>query len=225
MQITEDKTEFSISSTQVRGVVHSISKNGCKVKTNQKFGLKYITKHQKKVITSSGRRSLKSTLSKLIFGHKYALILFNKNIWKTHWRFSCVKKENNVVKSRKVIFRKSQKLLTWWALSELHGGGLFKIFNSYSFNFNGGLRKRCMGYCLLRTPSPRGKQFLWFLKFDLLRLYRIYLLFDWSNIFCFSMCLLRINLPNLCRNINHFDAVDFSECHCKEAIIFFWCSV
>ena len=27
------------------------------------------------------------------------------------------------------------------------------------------------------------------------------------------MCLLRIALPNLCQNINHFDAVDFSECH------------
>ena len=31
--------------------------------------------------------------------------------------------------------------------------------------------------------------------------------------FFFFMCLLRINLPNLCPNMNHFDAVDFSECH------------
>ena len=30
------------------------------------------------------------------------------------------------------------------------------------------------------------------------------------------MCLLRINLPNLCPNMNHFDAVDFSECHSEE---------
>ena len=72
----------------------------------------------------------------------------------------CVKKEENAVKSRKVIFRKSQKLLTEQALSELHGGSLFRIFNSYSFNFNGGLRKRHTGFCLLRTPSPRGKQSL-----------------------------------------------------------------
>ena len=27
------------------------------------------------------------------------------------------------------------------------------------------------------------------------------------------MCLLRINVPNQCPDINHFDAVDFSECH------------
>ena len=41
------------------------------------------TERQKKLITSSGRRSLKSTASKLIiFGHKEALILLNKNIRK-----------------------------------------------------------------------------------------------------------------------------------------------
>ena len=39
------------------------------------------------------------------------------------------------------------------------------------------------------------------------------------------MCLLTINLPNLCPNMNHFDAVDFSECHCEEVISFFWRSV
>ena len=59
-----------------------------------------------------------------------------------------------MVKSRKVIFRKSQKLLTERALSELHGGSPFRKFNSYSFNFNGGLRKRRTGFCLLRTPNP-----------------------------------------------------------------------
>ena len=40
-----------------------------------------------------------------------------------------------------------------------------------------------------------------------------------------KMCLLRINLPNLCPNMNHFDAVDFSECHSEEVISFFWRSV
>ena len=43
--------------------------------------------------------------------------------------------------------------------------------------------------------------------------------------FCFLMCLLRINLPNLCPNMNHFDEVDFSECHSEEVISFFWRSV
>ena len=114
--------------------------------------------------------------------------------------------------------------------SELHGGGLFRTFNSYSFNsysfnFNGELRKRRTGYCLFRTPSPRGKQFLWFLKIDLLRFHRIYLLFAWSKLLFFEMCLLRINLPNLCPKMNHFDGVDFSECHSEEVISFFWRSV
>ena len=35
------------------------------------------------------------------------------------------------------------------------------------------------------------------------------------------MCLSTINLPNLCPNMNHFDAVDFSECHSEEAIVSF----
>ena len=109
--------------------------------------------------------------------------------------------------------------------SELHGGSLFRTFNSYSLNFNGGLRKRRIGFCLLRNPSPRGKQILWFLKIDPLLFHRIYLLYDWSNLLVFSMCLLRINLPNLCPNIIYVDASDFSGWHSKEVISFFWCSV
>ena len=109
--------------------------------------------------------------------------------------------------------------------SELYGGGLFIKFNSYSFNYNGGLRKHSAGYCLLRTPGPRGKQFLQFLKTDLLRFHRIYLLFDWIKLLFFNLCLLRINLPNLCPNMNHFHAVDFSECHSEKVISFFWRSV
>ena len=125
-----------------------------------------------------------------------------------------------MVKSRNIIFQKSQKLLTERALSELHGGSLFR-----TFNFNGGLCKRRIGFCLLRTPSPRGTQFLWFLKIDPLRFHHIYLLYDWSKLFVFLMCILRINLPNLCPNMIHVDALDFSGWHSKEVISFFWRSV
>ena len=94
------------------------------------------------------------------------------NIWRqisfnTPWKeylkntiFSRGQKGENAVKSRKVIFRKSQKLLTERAPQRQP----IQKFNSYSFSFNGGLRKHRTGFCLLRTPSPRGKQFLWFLK-------------------------------------------------------------
>ena len=54
---------------------------------------------------------------------------------------------------------------------------------------------------------------------------RIYLLFDWSKLLFLSMRLLRINLPNLCPNVIHVDALDFSEWHSKEVISFFWRSV
>ena len=36
------------------------------------------------------------------------------------------------------------------------------------------------------------------------------------------MCLLRMNLPNMCPNITHVDALDFSEWHSEEVISFFW---
>ena len=98
--------------------------------------------------------------------------------------------------------------------SELHGDSLFRKFNS-------GLRTRRDCFCLLRTPSPRGEQFLWFLKIDLLRFHRIYLLFDWSKFLFFYMCLFRTNLPNLCPNMIHVDALDFSECHSEEVTGFF----
>ena len=39
------------------------------------------------------------------------------------------------------------------------------------------------------------------------------------------MCLLRINLPNLCPNMNHFDAVDFSECYSEEVMFLLMLSV
>ena len=118
------------------------------------------TERQKKLITSSGRRSLKSTLSKLIiFGHKSALILLNKNIWKTQ-DFLASKRRKMRLNHERSFFKNRRNC----SPSELHGGGLFRTFNSYSFNFNGGSRKRRRGYCLLRTPSLRGKQFLWFFE-------------------------------------------------------------
>ena len=39
------------------------------------------------------------------------------------------------------------------------------------------------------------------------------------------MCVLRINLPNLCTNMNHFNAVDFSECHSEEVMFLLTLSV
>ena len=66
------------------------------------------------------------------------------------------------------------------------------------------------------TPSPRGKQFLRFLKIDLLQFHGIYLLFDGGKFLFFKMCLLRIISPNLCPNKNQFDAVDFSDVTLKK---------
>ena len=101
--------------------------------------------------------------------------------------------------------------------SELHGGGLFRTFNSYSFNFNGGLRKQ--PYRLLSSNFQPERQAIAviFQNWPL----AIAFISSLSAVnFCFLMCLLRINLPNLCPDMNHFDPVDFSECH-SEAVISF----
>ena len=104
------------------------------------------TERQKKLITSSGRRSLKSTLSKWIFRH-------NKNIWKKK-KNSCVKKEKNAGKSRKVIFSKIEET-AHRASSEraTQRYTKFRTFDSYSLNFNGGLRKRRTAFCLHASNS------------------------------------------------------------------------
>ena len=107
------------------------------------------------------------------------IILLNKNIWKTQ-DFLASKRTKLRLNHERSFFENRRNC----SPSELHGGGLFRIFNSYSFNFNGWLRKRRTG-SLLWTPSPRGKQFLWFLKIDLLRFHRIYLLFVWSKLLFF----------------------------------------
>ena len=99
----------------------------------------------------------------------------NKNIWKTQ-DFLTSKRRKMQLNHERSFFKNHRNC----SLSVLHGGGLFR-----TLNFNGGLRKCGMGYCLLRTPSPRGKQFLWFLKIDLLRFNRIYLLFDCSKLLFF----------------------------------------
>ena len=43
--------------------------------------------------------------------------------------------------------------------------------------------------------------------------------------FISSFIELNFYLPNMCPNMNHFDAVDFSERHSEEVISFFWRSV
>ena len=50
-------------------------------------------------------------------------------------------------------------MLTERALSELDGGGLFRTFNSYSLNFNGGLRKRRRAIVCFELPAREASSF------------------------------------------------------------------
>ena len=95
-----------------------------------------------------------------------------KHIWKIK-KVAFAKKEKNVMILQKVTFQKSQKQLA----ENLAKGRLFRTFNSYSFNFKGGICNRCTGYCPYGAPRPGGEQFLWFLKNDL-RFHLILFFFD-----------------------------------------------
>ena len=135
------------------------------------------TECQKKLLTSSERHSLKSTPSKLIiFGHRSALILLNKNIWEN--RGLIVSKRRKMQWNYKRSFFENHRNCS---PSELHVGSLFRTFNSYSLNVNGRLCNHCTSFCLWGTPSPGGEYFLQCLKNDLLRYHHIFLLFDSSK--------------------------------------------
>ena len=120
-------------------------------------------------------------------------------------RIAFVKKEKNAVKSQKVIFQKSQKLLT----------ESLNSYYSYSFNFNGGLCNCRTGFC----PCLGVEQFLWFLKNYLLRFHLILLLFYSSKRLFHEMCLVRSTVANLCQIMIHFIALDFSECRSEEVFL------
>ena len=77
--------------------------------------------------------------------------------------------------------------------SELYGGGLFIKFNSYSFNFNGGLRKHRAGYCLLRTPWPERQAISAIFENWRLAIFIAFISSDWIKLLYFYMCLLRKN--------------------------------
>ena len=94
----------------------------------------------------------------------------------------------NAVKLKKVIFQKSQKLLTERAPRK---ATIFKAFNSYSFDFNGGLCNRRTAFCPWHTLSPGGEQFLWVLVNDLLRFHCIFLLFGTRKPLVFHTCSIR----------------------------------
>ena len=123
----------------------------------------------------------------------------------------------------------SKRRNMWWnhtncSLRMSMKGCLFRTFNSYSLNFNGGLCNCHISFCPEQSLSLGGELFLWFLKNDLLRFYCISLLFDSSKCLFWDELDIR-TIVNLRPNMTHFNALDFSECRSEEVINFFWRSV
>ena len=129
-------------------------------------------------------------------------------------RVAFVKKEKMWWNSKSLFFKNHRNCLLRTSMKR----SLFRIINSYSFNFNGRLCNRRTSFCLCRTQCPRGKN-------NLLRYHCILLLFLSSKLFFFKMCLVRSTMANMCPSMIHFDDLDFSECRSKEVISFFWRSV
>ena len=73
-------------------------------------------------------------------------------------RVVCVKKKKIAVKLKRIIFKDH----TNCSLSKLHERNFFlETFNTYSFNFNGGLCKALLAFvCGVRQPITLGKQLL-----------------------------------------------------------------
>ena len=104
-------------------------------------------------------------------------------------------------------------------------GRLFRTFNSYSFNYKGGLCNCHTGYCPCWAPCPRDEQILWFLEYDLLRVHLISLFFDSSKRLFFEMWLVRTTIAYLCPIMIHFNALDFDKCRSKEVMFLLTLSV
>ena len=70
-------------------------------------------------------------------------------------------------------------------------------------------------------PAHEASTFCDSLRNGLLQYHPIFLLFDSSKPLFLDTCLIRITIANLCPNMTHFDAQDFSWC-CLEEVMFLW---
>ena len=120
-----------------------------------------------------------------------------------------------MVKSRKVIFRKSQILLATDVAYSKHSIAIDSISMAGCIN-------AVWAIVCFEIPAREASIFCDFWKLTSCNFIALISTFIEVNLL---LCLLRINLPNLCPNMNHFDAADFSEWHSEEVISFFWRSV
>ena len=158
------------------------------------------TARQKKLITSSERRSLKSTTLKLItFGHIEAKVLMKHILWKIKWML--LSKRRKMRWNRK---RSSFKNHRNCSLKTSTKGRLFRTFNSYSFNFNGRFN-----ICNCHTGFVVANFFDFFRNY-LLWFHCIFLKQTQAHL-CVLDVLDKEYSAYLYPNIIYFSAVDFSE--------------
>ena len=134
------------------------------------------TEHQKKLITSSERHSLKSDASKCSSNHIWTQISYNcpcqkKKVSSSHKGDKC--EENARGQFKKIT--KIVRLSGWkFAANESRYGS----YITRHWNWMNSLNR-------LPPSSSLGEQFLWFSKNDLLRFHHIFLHFDTSKpLFC-----------------------------------------
>ena len=143
----------------------------------------------------------------------------------------------HISKIKRLLLTKKRKL--WWnrkrsffknhrncSLRTSTKGRPFWTFNSYSFNFNGGLCNRRTGFCPCQTLFPgRRAVYVIFTKWPLAISLQFKPFWLKQTFAFFYMQLVRSTTANMCPIMSHFNALDFSECRSEEVISFFWRSV
>ena len=108
--------------------------------------------------------------------------------------------------------------------SELHGGSLFRTFNSYSISMMGYVTA-VLAFVCSKLPAREASSFCDFWQLTSCDFTAFFSFLTRANPCFFEMCLIRIAIVNMCPNMINFGAVDFSECRSEYVISFCWCSV
>ena len=186
------------------------------------------TERQKKFITSSGRRSLKSTLSKLIiFGHRYASILPNKNIWKTQDFLVLIRRKMWLNHGRSFFEnrRNCSPRELWVSSTEAAYSELSMAIHSISIVGYVNAVRGITAFVCFELPAREASNFCDFWKLTSCDFIAFISSLLEVNFCFFKYVLIKDKFTYSVSKYDSFYVVDFSEWHSEEVISFFWCSV
>ena len=123
---------------------------------------------------------------------------------------------------QKVIFQKSQKLLTETLPRKAAYSEHSMAIHSISMS---GYITAVLAFVHAELRGQETSSFCDFWQVTFCDFTLLYSFLTQPNICFFQMCLVRNTIANLCPNMIHFDPLDFSECRSEEVISFLTLSV